>query len=240
MVARPQISELITQDRTVVFEDGHIEKDVDSIIFCTGYMYSFPFLKGLSPPLVTDGTRTRNLYQQIFYYPDPTLSFLGLPQRIVPLPVSESQSAVIARLYSGRLSLPTESKMKAWEDAVVAEKGDSRSFHTLAFPLDAQYINLLHDWALSAKLEPKLPNNGKGKIPPYWGAEQQWVRERFPLIKAASRALGEDRFKITSLKELGFDFEEWRKENERTSSSPDVEEAQFGVRKRISQITSSL
>lgn len=214
MVARPQISELIVQERTVVFEDGQIEKDVDSIIFCTGYMYSFPFSSHLSPPLVTNGNRTRNLYQQIFYHPSPTLSFIGLPQRIVPLPVSECQSAVIARIYSGRLSLPSESKMRAWEDSLVSEKGDSKSFHTLAFPLDAQYINFLHDWALSAQPEAKLGNDGKGKIPPYWGAEQQWVRERFPLIKLASRALGEDRFRITSLGELGFDYEEWKKENE--------------------------
>jgi len=53
-----------------------------------------------------------------------------------------------------------------------------------------------------------------GKEPPYWGEKEYWTRERFPAIKKAFQALGEDRHKIRSLREVGFDFEEWKREKE--------------------------
>lgn len=203
----PEIEEFIVENRSVRFANGRVENDIDSVVFCTGYMYSFPFLASLEPKIVSTGERTQNLYQQIFYHPIPTLSFIGLPQRIVPLPVSEAQGAVIARVLSGRLALPSQENMKAWESDLIAQRGTGKGFHTLAFPLDAKYINHLHDWSLEALPKSDLANGGKGKIPPYWGEEKQWVRESFPLIKVASRNLGPERHKITTLKELGFDFE---------------------------------
>ena len=53
-----------------------------------------------------------------------------------------------------------------------------------------------------------------GKEPPYWGEKEYWTRERFPAIKKAFQALGEDRHKVRSLVEVGFDFEEWKREKE--------------------------
>lgn len=208
----PEIEEFIIESRSVRFANGRVEHNIDNVVFCTGYMYSFPFLASLEPKIVSTGERTQNLYQQIFYHPIPTLSFIGLPQRIVPLPVSEAQGAAIARVLSGRLTLPSQAIMKAWEEDLITAKGAGKGFHTLAFPLDAKYINYLHDWSLEALPKPELANGGKGKIPPYWGEEKQWVRESFPLIKVASRNLGPERHKITSLKELGFDFEQSKAE----------------------------
>lgn len=208
----PEISEFIIQDRAVRFTNGHLLKNVDKVVFCTGYLYSFPFLKHLKPPIVTTGERTEGLYRQIFWRPNPTLSFIALPQRIVPFPISESQGAVIARVLSGRLSLPSSSEMLSWEKSRIAQHGAGKSFHILGFPADAQYINDLHAWSLSATRDPKLENDGVGKIPPYWGDKEQWIRERIPGIKSASRAWGKNRLQITTLEQLGFDFESWKKE----------------------------
>lgn len=96
--------------------------------------------------------------------------------------------------------------MKLWEDDLIKDKGSGKSYHNMAFPLDATYINFLHDWALTAPKKEGLTNDGIGKIPPYWGEEQQWTRQQFPLIKVASRKLGASRHKVTTLEELGFDF----------------------------------
>ena len=54
----PEIVQFKVEDRSVVFANGRIEKAVDHIIFCTGYQYSFPFLRALDPPVVTTGQRT--------------------------------------------------------------------------------------------------------------------------------------------------------------------------------------
>lgn len=168
-----------------------------------------------------------NLYQHIFYRPHPTLCFIALPQRIVPFPLSESQASVIARSLSGRLSLPSAAEMQAWEAALLERKradpaaGEGK-FHLLGYPDDADYINSLHAWASrAAPLRPPPENpaaagslSGVGeKLPPFWGEEECWVRERTPLIKKAARERGaRERGEMRTLEELGFDFRGWKRE----------------------------
>jgi len=77
---KPQITEYIVAGRCVQFADGSVERDVDSILYCTGYFYSYPFLRTLRPSVVTSGEYVENLYQHIFYRPCPTLAFAALNQ----------------------------------------------------------------------------------------------------------------------------------------------------------------
>ncbi|KAF2741120.1 putative flavin dependent monooxygenase [Polyplosphaeria fusca] len=205
----PEIATFLPDQRGVRFTNGHTETDIDDIIFCTGYQYSFPFLQTLDPPPVTDGQRTRCTYEHIFYYPAPTLAFLTLPQRIVPFPVAEAQAGYVARVFSGRCTLPPASAMAAWEARRVEEKGDGKAFHNLAFPADVEYINRLCEYSMEASV---VEGKGKGKVPPYWDEEKRWVRERFPAIKQAVLALGEEkRGGVKRLEDLGFDFGEWKR-----------------------------
>lgn len=233
---KPPISKFIPETRTLEFEDGSRESDVDTVLYCTGYFYSFPFLSPLNPPLISTGERVQNLYQHLFYRPSPTIAFPVLNQKVIPFPLAEAQAAVIARVFSGRLGLPSESEMKTWEESVAEEMGEGRDFHVLKFPKDCDYINMMHDWAMSADGEGKnggvegyvrqrsvvdaksALENGAGAVgkePPYWGEKEYWTRERFPAIKQAFMAFGEERHKIRSLEEVGFDFEEWKREKER-------------------------
>lgn len=63
---------------------------IHHIVFCTGYHITLPFLKQFHEDetapskasdtvLVTDGTQVHNLHKDIFYIPDPTLAFVGVP-----------------------------------------------------------------------------------------------------------------------------------------------------------------
>jgi len=237
---RPPIAKFIPENRTIEFEDGSRESEVDTVLYCTGYFYSYPFISGLDPPLITTGERVENLYQHLFYRPNPSIAFPVLGQKVIPFPFAEAQASVIARVFAGRLPLPSESEMEAWEKDVVEEMGEGRGFHVLKFPKDADHINMLHDWALSADGEGRRSQatNGYvrqrsvansedasdtskgetiGRDPPYWGEKEYWTRERFPAIKKAFQALGEDRHKVQSLPEVGFDFEEWKREKENES-----------------------
>lgn len=205
---KPEIVEYIQKDRGVRFADGTVETRIDAILYCTGYFYSYPFLDSLDPPLITTGERVENLYQHMFYRPNPSLAFLVLNQKVIPFPLAEVQSAVIARVFSGRLALPDQEAMKSWEDSVVAEMGNGKSFHVLKFPKDADYINTLHDWALSVDGEGKTV----GKAPPYWGEKEYWTRERFPAIKKAFQDWGEERQTQRTLEDVGYSFEQWKAE----------------------------
>lgn len=212
----PEITQFDITDRTVYFTNGDIEKNVDHVLFCTGYLYSFPFLSSsLTPPAATaDGSRPSNLFQHIFYYPRPTLTFIGLPQKIIPFPLSEAQASVIARVYSGRLQLPPVSEMEDWETDWIAKHGSGKRFNVLGYPLDADYLNSLHEWSLRATRRDGLSNDGRGKSAPYWDEKDRWVRKLTPMIKAASQALGSKRRNVTKLEELGFVYQGER-ENEK-------------------------
>ncbi|CAG8287018.1 unnamed protein product [Penicillium salamii] len=203
----PEISFLSAEDGRVVFANGQEEKEVDHIVFCTGYHFSIPFLSDLQPSIVTDGVRPHHLYQHVFYSKEPSLALIGFPQRIVPFPISQAQGAWVARVFSGRVALPYELEMERWIAEWTASRGEGRGFNTLAFPLDADYINHLHGLSSDAARKEGLENGGQGKRSPFWGEKERWTRARFPLIKEASRALGNRRADVKTLEQLGFDFE---------------------------------
>lgn len=210
----PEIVEFLPEQRGVRFANGRVENDIDAVIFCTGFHYSYPFLQSLNPPIVVpSGSHAAHLWEHILYTADPTLGFLSIPQRVVPFPIAEAQSAVIARIWSGRLAAPSRQEMDAWVENEHKLRGEGKAIHLMVFPTDVDYINRLYDYCTTATKAPELglENDGEGKKPPYWGLDKRWVRERVPKIKIASRALGERRHEIKTLEDLGFDYAEWKK-----------------------------
>lgn len=175
----PPIATFLPQTRGVAFEDGTEEHDIDAVVFATGYFYSLPFLSGLKPAVISDGTHVQHTYQHLFYAPRPTLSFLALNQRVIPFPLAEAQSAVVARVYAGRLPLPPQSEMQDWEETAERENGSGKTFHVLPFPKDAEYINEMSRWAMSARRREGLENDGRGKTPPVWGGVGVLVSREF-------------------------------------------------------------
>jgi hypothetical protein len=78
-----------------------------------GYHYSMPFLeKGI---VDTSKSHVRPVFQHLLHpHYGATLSFMGLPFKIVPFPQFELQAKYIARLLSGKAQLPDRSKMMDW------------------------------------------------------------------------------------------------------------------------------
>lgn len=72
---KPTISRIVTEngERTVHFIDGTFVKDVDHIIFGTGYSWSLPFL----PHVEIRNNRVPGVFEHVVYQKDPTLLFVG-------------------------------------------------------------------------------------------------------------------------------------------------------------------
>jgi len=83
-----------------------VVKDIDVIIFCSGYDYSFPFINedsNLELKVITGERRVQPLYEQLWHANYPSLSFIGLPHSVVPFPLFEIQSsAVVSQLLSSK------------------------------------------------------------------------------------------------------------------------------------------
>lgn len=200
--------------RAIRFRSGRVEKDIDRVVFATGYFYSYPFLANVSPPIVTDGLRARGTYQHLFSIAHPTLAFPVINLKVIPFPMSQNQAAVIARVWSGRLDLPSVKEMEAWESQLIQMNGSGKYFHLKKFPGDAAQINELYDWAQEAGRREGLEGDGVGKLGTRWNERDVWMRSRFPDIKGAFLEKGEDRIGVTTIEELGFDFDQWRRRAE--------------------------
>ncbi|RCK56239.1 Thiol-specific monooxygenase [Candida viswanathii] len=156
------------EDKSVRTVDGEVVKDIDNVIFCTGYLYSIPFLK--VEGIITDGFRVHNVYKQIFNISDPSLSFVALLRDVLPMPIAESQSALIARVYSGRYQLPSEHERQKSYDEELEAAGPSKAFHSFNYPKDFNYCQMLQ------KLIDEQDLRTPGLTAPIWNEEIQQVR----------------------------------------------------------------
>ena len=107
----PRIRQLHADGR-VEFADGS-SVVADTVIYCTGYTYSFPFLDTGGAVTVGDGDCVVGpLFEHVFP-PSlaPSLSFVGVPRK-VPVPwFFEVQARWVAQVLSGRRALPAEEEM---------------------------------------------------------------------------------------------------------------------------------
>ncbi|KAK8173475.1 pantothenate transporter [Phyllosticta citrichinensis] len=141
---------------TVTLKSGHKLCDVDHVIVCTGYHVSLPYLKAYheddTPPekadervIVTDGTQYHNLHKDIFYIPDPTLAFVGVPYFTATFVLFDFQAKVVATVLAGNAELPDRDAMIEEYAKRVEEKGFMKKFHSLKGK-DIEYVNELLDW----------------------------------------------------------------------------------------------
>ena len=198
---------LIPDERAAQFADGSIERNIDAIILCTGYAYSFPFLAPIDPAIKDEGIRSLPLYQHIFHMHHPTLAFIETPEMIVPFPLAECQAAIVARVWAARLTLPSLQEMQEWQIGVVRERGSGRKFHALTPPGDLDYMKEMYDWSRKAKETTMLGDAGRGKMPKCWDERACWLRMMAAKMRKAFNARGEERGKVLSFEELGFRFD---------------------------------
>ena len=106
---------------------------LDAVVVATGYRYSLPFLEGLfgseagepggAALEICNGRATCGetfvapLYEQLFWAPDASLSFVGLQWKTVPFPLVTAQASLVAAVLSGAVELPPPSERRAAVDA---------------------------------------------------------------------------------------------------------------------------
>ncbi|CRK15968.1 hypothetical protein BN1723_010876, partial [Verticillium longisporum] len=125
--------------RTVHFADGREPaRDVDAIIFGTGYTWTLPFLPGVE----VRNNRVPGLYQHVVYQQEPTLLFVGAVAAGLTFKIFEWQAVLAARLLAGRATLPPLADQQKWEADRIAAFGDGPRF-ALVHPHFEDYFNEL-------------------------------------------------------------------------------------------------
>lgn len=137
-------------------KSGQTLCNLDGIIVCTGYHITLPFLPEyhsdeVSPQhadhrvLVTDGTQVHNLHKDIFYIPDPTLIFIGIPYYTATFTLFEFQALAVSAVLSGVAKLPSQDDMRAEYDERVQRIRAGRKFHSLK-DIEELYVEDILGW----------------------------------------------------------------------------------------------
>lgn len=118
---------------TFSFADGEDVQEIDTLIYCTGYAYEFPFFS--ADLLNHNGERIDDLYLDLIHAECPTLAFIGIPSLIIPFPLFDAQSRWLSALWRGTFTLADQSARQAWvqtrRQAFEALDKPDRSFHRL-------------------------------------------------------------------------------------------------------------
>lgn len=92
-----------------VFVDG-CQDEFDVVLYCTGYVYRFPFLSEACG-IDTADNHVQPLFKDCVHIERPTMFFLGLTSYGIPFLVMDVQARGCVALLCGRWKLPTRKKM---------------------------------------------------------------------------------------------------------------------------------
>jgi len=143
----------------IVLRDGAALDDIHHVVLATGYITSYPFLAHLHSDeanldeagddvlITSDGNMVHNLHRDIFYIPDPTLAFIGVPYHAATFTLFGFQAQALARVFAGSADLPAREVMVEEYKNKIKEKELGRSFHSLARPgAEVDYVMGLVNW----------------------------------------------------------------------------------------------
>ncbi|KAG5657756.1 hypothetical protein KAF25_007789 [Fusarium avenaceum] len=165
-------------DGTIAFEDGSELKDIDHIIYCTGYLPSYPFWNSkVNGRALFDYNKKKliNNYWHTFFYDIPNLAIIGMP-RVLTFRSFEYQAIAIARLFSGRnnIPLPPIEEQQKWERTrEKTRRQEGKKFHEIEWET-GETFRWLDGFFQIAGLGTL---SGDGRIPPALSKDIVWAIE---------------------------------------------------------------
>jgi hypothetical protein len=123
-----------------------------------------------------------NLYRDVFYIPDPTLSFLGVSVNTSAFSFFEYQSISIARVYSSLARLPNEARRWEAYNRMIREKGEGKFSHFLGKEGERNYVKETVAW-----LNKDAEWSGADRVE---GHDAEWLKASDNILASISSKYG--------------------------------------------------
>lgn len=124
----PVVQELT--EKGAVFADGS-SCEVDTIIYATGYNYSFPFLHPDCGITVEDN-HIHDLYKHCLNVKYSSMAFIGMPIVVLAQEIIDLQSRFCMKYWAGGFELPSKDKMlEELKEDLEKREAQGRSAHRL-------------------------------------------------------------------------------------------------------------
>lgn len=160
--------------------------EVDTIIYCTGYEYKFPFLSD-SCGICVENNQVKPLYKHIINARYSTMGFIGIPSRVVVFPLVYYQVCYFLATLTGQAKLPSVTEMMSLVenglDDIRLKGRNKKDYHRL----HAEQWDYMEDLALCSGVDP--PPAFMKKI---WGIVIIRLFLSFPLFKTYAYKPAED------------------------------------------------
>ena len=127
---------------SVLLEDG-CEVEVDTILMCTGYAYSYPFL-GDKCGITVDRDRITPLYKHLIHTQYPTLCIVGISKYNVAFPHVDHQIRFFLATLDGSFALPSKDEMDADTRADYERRLESGMPHRYAHRMGKALLREYH------------------------------------------------------------------------------------------------
>ena len=146
----------MTSDAAILKNGERVE--ADTLVLCTGYRYSFPFLSDeCRPAILHEGQTVDALYLHLVNARFPSMSIIGIPKKVCNFPLFDRQVRFILATLDGTVRLPSTDEMlldvRREKDASAAAGKAARDLHVFSSAQWAYNDRL----AKMAGFEPLLP-----------------------------------------------------------------------------------
>eukprot|EP00484_Ammonia_sp_Unknown_P028460 CAMPEP_0197034460 /NCGR_PEP_ID=MMETSP1384-20130603/12573_1 /TAXON_ID=29189 /ORGANISM="Ammonia sp." /LENGTH=498 /DNA_ID=CAMNT_0042464397 /DNA_START=40 /DNA_END=1536 /DNA_ORIENTATION=- len=140
----------IVNGKDAVFADGQSVENIDSIILCTGYLHSFPFLAQDLKLYTANLLYPRGLYKGVVWTEKPNLLYLGMQTQCYTFTMFDMQAMFVKDVVLGKVKLPEkEAMMKDAEEW--AKRGDASDNAEKAVRFQTAYLLDLYEQVADAK-----------------------------------------------------------------------------------------
>jgi hypothetical protein len=148
----------------VHFADGTSET-VDTIVWCTGYRITFPFL---DPSLLATAGNQVSLYRRVVHPERTGLYFIGLVQPLgAIMPIAERQAEWIADVLEGNVALPDPERMRRAierEDNALRKRYVASTRHTIQVDFHSYMRALARERKRHRGVKRALPAAGRAPL----------------------------------------------------------------------------
>ncbi|EDW09798.1 senecionine N-oxygenase [Drosophila mojavensis] len=107
VTTKPDVREL--NENGAYFVDGSY-KEFDTIFYCTGYKYSFPFLS-INAGIYVEDNWVQMLYKQCINIRNPSMALIGLPFYVCAAQMMDLQARFVYSYFYGKNQLPSAKEM---------------------------------------------------------------------------------------------------------------------------------
>uniref|UniRef100_A0A5F8A6E0 Flavin-containing monooxygenase n=1 Tax=Macaca mulatta TaxID=9544 RepID=A0A5F8A6E0_MACMU len=149
---KPSVKEFT--ETSAVFEDGTMFEAIDSVIFATGYDYSYPFL---DETIIKSRNNEVTLFKGIFppLMEKPTLAVIGLVQSLgAAIPTADLQALWAAKVFANSCTLPTMNEMM---DDIDEKMGEKLKWFGQSQTLQTDYITYMDELGSFIGAKPNIP-----------------------------------------------------------------------------------